>query len=521
MLIILILLYIVPIYLFFFRWRVLALSPLWKLLIPLPPLLGLGFLWFAFGRYVPMVGNAYMQAPVLQVASEVGGFVVQVHVEDNQRVAAGEPLFQIDSRPLEYQRDLARAKMQETQQVAVGYFTSLTAAEEQLNLATAQREAAKAQLSVLASGVEVAKQSVLRAEAQLRFDEGVYRRNMDLVKTNAISAQDFDNSERQWTLSQVTLTESKQMEIQATASLNAGAAQLGAAEAAVQSADASRIKAGVYLDPVGAVREGIEKRKAELQSLRSEPATAENTARIQLLESWLASSSAIDEAALDLKQSLGEEFAVVRQVRQSLLQAEYQLARATISAPTDGIVSNLKLLPNSFVAPGVPVISFIDTQHWRMVAAIPENLLGRVRADDEVMVTLRNYPLQIMRGKVSSVGMGVIQGQGIPSGSLADTDPRRTRQADTPQAGQEFQVIVDLEDVPSAAVLRVGQTGRATIFASGGMFGLNQLGTVIHCLLSATDYFFPQPGLLLCSGLAIAFGVFLWWWRGVGRTAPA
>lgn len=521
MLIILILLYIIPVYLCFFRWRVLALSPLWKLLIPLPPLLGLAFLWFAFGRYVPMVGNAYMQAPVLQVASEVGGFVVQVHVEDNQRVAAGAPLFQIDSRPLQYQRDLAQAKLQETQQVAVGYFTSLTSAEEQLNLATAQREAAKAQVNVLAGGIEVAKQSVLRAEAQLRFDEGVYRRNLELIKTNSISTQDFDNSERQWTLSQVALTQAKQSEIQASASLNAGTAQLASAEAAVQSADASRLKANVYLDPVGVVREGIEKRKVELQFLRAEQATAENAARIQLLESWLEASSTINESAVNLQQSLDKDFAVLQQVRQSVLQAEYQLARSTVYAPTDGTVSNLKLLPNSFVTPGVPVISFIDTQRWRMVAAIPENLLARVRPDDEVMVTLRNYPLRILRGKVSSVGMGVIQGQGVPSGTLADTDPRRTRQADTPQAGQEFQVIVDLGEVSSDTLLRVGQTGRATIFASGGMPGLNQLGTVIHYLLSATDYLYPQPGLLLVAGLALVLVAFFGWWRGVGRSVPA
>jgi hypothetical protein len=141
----------------------------------------------------------------------------------------------------------------------------------------------------------------------------------------------------------------------------------------------------------------------------------------------------------------------------------------------------------------------IDTTRWRLIAAVPENWLEEIRPGDEVYYSLRNYPGHIRTAKVQYVGRGVAQGQGIPSGNLPDTDPRRTRQTDTPQAGQEFQVVIRLQDDQPDRPLRVGATGRVTIFAGGGFPVVNELAAILHAIFSWLDFLHPKPSLLVVA----------------------
>ena len=155
-------------------------------------------------------------------------------------------------------------------------------------------------------------------------------------------------------------------------------------------------------------------------------------------------------------------FPSVRQAQEALNNAALDLERTTVTAPADGIVANFQLTEGTYTQPGVPVATLIDTTRWRLIAAVPENWLEKIRPGDEVYYSLRNYPGHIRTAKVEHVGRGVVQGQGVPSGNLPDTDPRRIRQTDTPQAGQEFQVVIHLQDDQPDQPLRVGATGRAT-----------------------------------------------------------
>ena len=87
MLVLLLLLYLLPVYLVFFRFKLLTLTPFWRVFLWIPPLLAAIFLWFALGRYTPTVATAYVQAPVVQVAA-----VQQVHLERMQARAASANL---------------------------------------------------------------------------------------------------------------------------------------------------------------------------------------------------------------------------------------------------------------------------------------------------------------------------------------------------------------------------------------------------------------------------------------------
>jgi len=56
--------------------------------------------------------NAYVNANQVEIAAQVSGAVTSVHVRDQQRVRAGDPLFEIDSAPYQLALDRARAQLE-------------------------------------------------------------------------------------------------------------------------------------------------------------------------------------------------------------------------------------------------------------------------------------------------------------------------------------------------------------------------------------------------------------------------
>lgn len=69
----------------------------------------LSLVWYLAGdRYTPYTTQARVQAYVVGVAPQVSGYVVEVHVENNQPVEAGQALFRIDAT--QYQIALAKAQ---------------------------------------------------------------------------------------------------------------------------------------------------------------------------------------------------------------------------------------------------------------------------------------------------------------------------------------------------------------------------------------------------------------------------
>ena len=57
----------------------------------------------------PSTHDAYIQAYIVNMPSEVSGRIVELNVLDNQQVKGGQVLFQIDPKPYQLSVDQARA----------------------------------------------------------------------------------------------------------------------------------------------------------------------------------------------------------------------------------------------------------------------------------------------------------------------------------------------------------------------------------------------------------------------------
>jgi membrane fusion protein (multidrug efflux system) len=76
----------------------------------LPVALIAGGYFYVTGGAVMSTDNAYVQADMVGLSTDVSGIVTQVLVHDNQKVAKGDVLFKLDSLP--FQLSLARAEAQ-------------------------------------------------------------------------------------------------------------------------------------------------------------------------------------------------------------------------------------------------------------------------------------------------------------------------------------------------------------------------------------------------------------------------
>jgi multidrug resistance efflux pump len=171
------------------------------------------------------------------------------------------------------------------------------------------------------------------------------------------------------------------------------------------------------------------------------------------------SASAVRRLEDALAARITGEHALVAQVRAQLAEARLNLTYTRVRAPCDGLITDLQLREGAYAHTGQAVMTLIDTGRWLVVANFRETSLHRLRPGQPARVALRGLPGRFCDARVVSVGWGVSQGQGVPSGQLPDV---KVPTHWVPPA-QRFQVRLTLDD-PEAVPLRVGMTGSVAVY---------------------------------------------------------
>ncbi len=155
--------------------------------------------------------DAFIEGPVVQVASQVAGRVLKVNVADNQQVAAGQVLVELD--PVDYRSALAQS-------------------EAALAVARSQVEEARAGLAVAEASVGQAEAEVRVAETTAQNAEADLKRYQELAKTSAISSQTVDTAQAAARNAAARIEASRKQ-------LAAARSQVGSANARVLSSQAA------------------------------------------------------------------------------------------------------------------------------------------------------------------------------------------------------------------------------------------------------------------------------------------
>lgn len=197
-----------------------------------------------------------------------------------------------------------------------------------------------------------------------------------------------------------------------------------------------------------------------LSSVKADDARAEQ----RNADSQLQKAQAELERALITTGARDDTNPEVRSAQLQLEQAQLNRQFATLTAPTRGVVTNLRLAIGQYVAPGTPAMTFIDARGAWITVDLRENQLGNVRSGDRVGVVFDAVPGQVFEGRVQSMAWGIDVGRASGGGLLQNLPEGQWF-----EPARRIPVHVELEggldNWPRA--VRIGGKASAVVYANG------------------------------------------------------
>ena len=284
---------------------------------------GAGYWWLTRGQV--STDDAFIDGDVVAIAPQVGGRVAALHITDNQQVAAGQLMIEID--PSDFAAALAQARANleaaEADQQSAAADLDFTRAETAADLALAQ------------SGVDAANQAVQQAQAQADAAAAeAERARLDLPRVQNLYRHQFNSAQ--------------QLD-RARAAAQSTAAQSDAAVKAVGTAQAQVGEAQARLRQAQTAPQQVALKEAALAHAQAEVAQAE--AQVRTAELNLSYTRLVAPQAGRVTQrsvNVGD-----------VVQADETLTNLTVGRPW--VTANFKETQLTDMRPGQPVEIAVDT----------------------------------------------------------------------------------------------------------------------------------------------------------------
>jgi membrane fusion protein (multidrug efflux system) len=376
------------------------------------------FYWYSQGRV--NTDDAEVDGHLDPVSAKISGNVLQVLVDDNQQVKAGQILVTIDPRDYQAKVDQMRAALDlakaqsnaanvtvpKTMEVRTGENSNANAA---LQGAVADEASANQTYQMaLTSDLAYANSQVVKYQASFDKAQADLARMKPLVEKAEISRQQFDSFVAAAQVAQGDLDAAKQRLAQAQQNVTVAKAKLDSKTADVGKARAGQVQANGNLKQVN----------------------------IDAANAVAASAS-------------------VKQAEANLAAAELQLSYATIVAPVDGVVTHKSVEVGEVLQPGQGLLILVPLQDIWVTADFKETQLAKVRKGQKVEVKVDMYG-QTFSGRVDSVAGA--------TGSRMSLLPPENATGNFVKVVERIPVKIILDPIPpDKAILRPGMNVDVTI----------------------------------------------------------
>jgi membrane fusion protein (multidrug efflux system) len=364
--------------------------------------------------------DAQVDAHNAPIAPKITGNIVEILVDDNQMVKAGQVLVRIDPRDYQARVDQARAVLGAAESQAAGAHAGVPLAQGSTASAFAAAEsqlaAAVADYARTKSDYERASTSEL-AYAQADVDSKRATRDRalaDLARMEPLVAKDE--------ISKLQYDSYRAAARVADSDLNAAQENLATAQKKAESSQASMQTAGARAN---AARADVEQARANFRQVDISSAQA------------------------------GSASAAIRQARANLEAAELQLSYSTIVAPIDGLATKKTIQVGQIVQPGQTLLTIVPLKHVWVTANFKETQLANVRPGQRAEVHVDMYG-RSFEGWVDSIAGA--------SGTALSLLPPENATGNYVKVVQRIPVKILLNDSSHGFVFRPGMNVGATIF---------------------------------------------------------
>jgi len=341
-----------------------------KKLIPLLVILVAGgaLLYYFFlypsegeGTDIPVSGN--IEVTTVDVSFKIPGKLERLAVEEGDRVKEGQLIASLEHRDLTAQKVRAEAALESAQSRVPTLRKSIELQDQstldEISQAQAALQAAQARLQQLLAGsrpqeIQAAKAGLDQAQADLVKRKADMKRAEKLVKSDFISAQEWDSAINAHDVAAASLRKAQEtyalvVEGPRKEEIEAARGQWEQAKAALQLANAHRL---------------------QVEVLRKDLLTAQ---------------------------------AQIKEASTAIAVIETQIGYTRLAAPLSGVILVKNAEAGEFIVPGGAVVTLGDVEKPWLKAFINENDLGRVKLGQKVSVTTDSYPGKVYPGRITFI----------------------------------------------------------------------------------------------------------------------
>ncbi len=365
-----------------------------------------------------LTASGSVAATNVNVASELGGKVVEVVAAEGDEVKAGDVLFKLDCSLLQAQRDQSQA--------------AVDAASSAVAAASAQQESAQAQYNLTQQAVgqqETPKRTTAwsaNADNAFNLPNWYFQQDEQVTaaqaeKDAAQKALDSENANLQNELKKASNSDFVAVEkrlAQAQIAYQVASLTDDQAQSATENVDLKKASQDALdaakneLDAAQSAYDGMLTTAAAQSVLEARARAAAAQARLDNAKDRLTSlqtgdqSLQLEAAAAGLKTAQ----AAVTQAQGGLAQAsaalklvDLQVEKCAVKAPLGGTISSRNLETGEMVAAGGTVMVISQLNPVTVTVYVAEDRYGQVKLGQQVSITVDSFPGQTFSGEVQYI----------------------------------------------------------------------------------------------------------------------
>lgn len=350
---------------------------------------------------VSATGNIQPESDV-RLSFQSAGTVAEVNVKVGDRVKKGDVIARLDTIDLELALTQAQASLEQSKNAIASSETAMAQALNQIVIATAA-------YSRTVSGVRSADV----VAAQSAYDAAVA--NLDKLKAGP-TLEDVAGVEASLRNAEASLR-TAQSAYDAVARFNP--AGVGASPQALQLEQATnnynlaksnydKVAKGADAAQLAGARQQVENARAQLDRTRNPALSFDvDTAKAN-----------IDQARLAVKNAETQKKNAETQIKLAELQvkqAERRLAQAVLTAPMDGIISQVGVDVGESSASAPAPFTLVDDSKYHIDITVDEIDISKIKLGQEVNVTLDSLPGLDVKGQVERIAPTSVTINGVVS----------------------------------------------------------------------------------------------------------
>jgi multidrug resistance efflux pump len=357
-----------------------------------------------------VTASGFIEAEEVVVASELGGRLIELYVDDGDDVQVGVSLIRLDDTLIAAHIEMAEAQLATAEarlaQVEVGARPEqVRQVEAALAKARAGRDGAYQawrDAIALRDNPQVLDTQVAEARARVAVAEAAVEQAEALKDAAEIALDNFDKAQQ-------AIDEAREAWSALPASQRPPKPVLNV-QLEFHLIPNQYWKAWVQLNTAKAELDAARTALYDLLRIRENP--RDLVAQVDAAEARYAMAEAAvekTEAQLDrvkagaTREELAMLEAQVRQAEARLITLQREQEKLTVAAPVGGIVLRRSLHPGELVTPGGPIVILGELDKVTLTVYVPETQLGRVDVGQDVEIRVDGFPNRVFTGTVATI----------------------------------------------------------------------------------------------------------------------